>query len=70
MATTDAVDHAPATEWDGQAEIAVGLFIKRHLAAHRPPDGAVCAADLEEWADRLLHSGQRRLAALENEAVA
>lgn len=52
------------TCWDARAEIAVGQFILRHLAASPPPDESAFADDLRRYSDRLLQNGQVHLAAL------
>jgi hypothetical protein len=62
MATT--VDGSEGERWDVLAEIAVGQFIGRHLAACPPPPGSLVADDLERWAANLLHHGQVRLEAV------
>lgn len=52
------------TVWDAQAEVAVGVFIRRHLASSAPPDDAAFAEDLRSWSDRLLDHGQAHLVEL------
>lgn len=50
--------------WDAHAEIALGQFISRHLAACPPPADSELAADLIQWGENLLRCGQERLEAL------
>ena len=68
MAAENIVEETPVTEWDAQAEIAVGLFIERYLATHKPPDKAAFAIDFTVWADRLIDRGQAHLAVVEGMA--
>ncbi len=50
-----------ATLWDARAERDVGLFIERYLTENPPPDGALYADDLAEWARNLKDAGTRCL---------
>lgn len=50
-------------EWDGRAEIALGVFIRRYLSENQPPPGSMIGRDLEAWSAGLLHHGQGRLEA-------
>jgi len=52
-----------AEAWDGRAEVALGVFIRRLLADDPPPPGSRLAADLRLWAEQLQSDGQARLAA-------
>lgn len=68
LLTPSDVEQMPVTEWDARAEIAVGLYIERYLATHRPPDDASFVADFMMWAERLVNRGQAHLAVIEGTA--
>lgn len=52
-----------AQVWDGRAEVALGVWIKRYLAEDPPPTDSEIADDLSKWAENLERHGHERLAA-------
>jgi hypothetical protein len=48
-------------EWDGRAELAIGLFLRSYLDENPAPAGVVLARDMENWSENLIADAAWRI---------